>query len=97
MFIGNTEEPTNLTASSATPTSAMDYFKTVASNGDSFNPTINNNNLIIQNNNTSIKNERLSPSQQMQSQSVSQHNGGNGDAQSTHSRYVAVGCWFLCE
>lgn len=63
----------------------MDYFKTVTNNGDTFNSTINNNNLIV-NNNTSIKNERLSPSQQMQSHAIAQHNGGNGDAQSSNSR-----------
>lgn len=90
-IVGNNEEATNLSISSitTTPASAMDFFKTATSNGgDTYNATINNNSLIT-NNNTSIKNERLSPlqqQQQIQSQSMAQHNGGNGDAQSSNSR-----------
>lgn len=69
----------------------MDYLKHNSSgnNGDVLN-AVNNNNTIT-NNNTSIKSERLSPPHQpthQQSQSI-QHNGGNGDAQSSHSRWVS--------
>lgn len=66
----------------------MDYLKhSSGNNGDVLN-AVNNNNTIT-NNNTSIKSERLSPPHQQthpQSQPLQQHNGGNGDAQSSHSR-----------
>lgn len=70
----------------------MDYLKHSSSgnnNGDALNATNNNN--TITNNNTSIKSERLSPTHQPathQQSQAAQHNGGNGDAQSSHSRWV---------
>lgn len=65
----------------ANDSSAIDYLKN--NNGDVMN-AVNNNNTIT-NNNASVKSERLSPAQIQ-----SQHNGGNGDAQSFHSRYLHI-------
>lgn len=84
-LIGNNEEATDLSDTKTISVSAMDYFKTMPNNGDTFSTTINNNKLIT-NNNANIKNERFSPPQQMQSQNTAQLNGGNADAQSSNSR-----------